>query len=87
MRFLVLATIAIATAAAVAPAKAQTYDPNYPVCMEVYTPINYYDCHFTSIHQCKATASGRAAECLLNPYFANSSEDPPLRRRRHRHAY
>ncbi len=87
MRFLTLAAMAIGAVAATAPAKAQTYDPNYPVCMQVFTPINYYDCRFTSIPQCKATASGRAAECLINPYFANASEDPPVRPRRHHRAY
>ncbi len=69
------------------PARAQTYDPNYPVCMHVYTGPgggDYFACSFTSLPQCQASASGRAAYCLVNPYFT------PLRkqtsgRARYRH--
>jgi hypothetical protein len=31
----------------------------------------HIDCSFTSIQQCKATASGRAAQCDPNPYYGN----------------
>src|SRR6516162_3828230 len=52
------------------PAMAQTYDPNYPVCIQVYAfGGGYIDCSFTSIAQCNATASGRGARCYANPYF------------------
>jgi len=70
-------------------ARAQTYDPRFPVCMHVYTGGgrggggDYYDCSFTSLPQCRATASGRAASCDLNPFFAYN-EPPPVRRRQHR---
>ena len=59
-----------------APARAQTYDPNYPVCLHVYGPIDYYDCSYTSLPQCAASASGRAAQCVVNPYFANAAGHP-----------
>ena len=36
MRILALAILAIGAASAAAPAQAQTYDPNYPVCLHVY---------------------------------------------------
>src|SRR6516165_3199770 len=50
---------------------AQTYDPNHPVCLRVYAPEGgYIDCSFTSMPQCNATASGRGAQCYLNPYCA-----------------
>jgi hypothetical protein len=53
------------------PAMAQTYDPNYPVCIQTYSiGGGYIDCSFTSMPQCKATASGRGGQCLDNPYFA-----------------
>lgn len=69
---------------AAAPAQAQTFDPRYPVCMRVYSGANggggeWYDCSFTSIPQCRATASGRAATCDLNPYYP---VDAPPRRLR-----
>jgi len=53
------------------PAMAQTYDPNYPICIEKYSiGGGYIDCSFTSMPQCKATASGRGGQCFDNPYFA-----------------
>lgn len=77
MRSLVLAILAIATCSAAEPALAQTYDPDYPVCLHVYRQgANYYDCRYTSLPQCNLSASGRAAECVVNPYFANAYHEP-----------
>ena len=87
MRILILAILAIGAASAAAPARAQTYDPSYPVCLHVYGRITYYECRYTSLAQCNASASGRAAQCVINPYFA-SAEDPVGRPyRRHRNVY
>jgi hypothetical protein len=69
LRALVWTILAIATICTATQARAQIYDPFYPVCIKVYWPDNHIDCSFTSIAQCKATASGRAAECYINPYF------------------
>jgi hypothetical protein len=87
MRILALAVLAITAVSASGPALAQTYDPNFPVCLHVYGPITYYECHFTTLAQCGATASGRAAQCEINPYFARADVGPPLRHhpRRHHH--
>jgi len=54
------------------PAQAQTYDPRYPVCLQVYDDMVhfYFECGYTSIAQCAASASGRSAQCVVNPYFA-----------------
>ena len=80
MRMLALAIWAIGT---VAPASAQTYDPAYPVCLHVYDRGgNYYQCRYTSLPQCRASASGRAAECVINPYFAAAGEPAGYRRYR-----
>ena len=46
MRILALAVLAIGAASAAAPAQAQTYDPNYPVCLHVYGRISYYECPY-----------------------------------------
>ena len=52
------------------PAHAQTYDPNYPVCLQTYgINGNYIACGYTSMAQCKLSASARAAQCIENPYF------------------
>ena len=84
MRNLALAILAIGTFAAAGPAAAQTYDPNYPVCLHVYGPVNYYECRYTSLPQCNMSASGRAAQCIVNPYFANAQEPMARPYRRHR---
>ena len=70
----IVATTLICTSAS---ASAQTFDPNYPVCMHVIAlNMNYFDCRFVSMPQCQASASGRAGYCLRNPYFGK-----PLRPR------
>ena len=88
MRILALTILAVGTLAAAAPAPAQTYDPSYPVCLHVYGPVNYYECRYTSLPQCNMSASGRAAQCLVNPYFASAEIDRPVgRHHRHHHYY
>jgi len=81
MRILALAILAIGMVSASAPARAQTYGSGYPVCLHVYGPVTYYECSYTSIPQCNASASGRSAQCVVNPYFANAYQDRPVRRR------
>jgi hypothetical protein len=71
MRILILAILAIGTVS-IGPATAQTYDPAYPVCLHVYGPVTYYECRYTSLAQCDGSASGRAAQCVINPYFAGA---------------
>jgi hypothetical protein len=87
MRILALAVLAIGTIAAAGPAAAQTYAPNYPVCLHVYGPLTYYECRYTSLAQCNLSASGRPAQCVLNPYFASAEEPTGRSYRRHRHIY
>ena len=92
MRLSLLTLTAIATMFVAADASAQTYDPHYPVYMHVYTSGgrggggDYYDCSFTSLPQCHASASGRSASCDLNPYYA-FDEPPPPPRKRHKRVY
>ena len=77
MRVLALTILAIGAASVAAPATAQTYDPSYPVCLHVWgRGATYYECHYTSLQQCNASASGRAAQCVVNPYFANAGYRP-----------
>lgn len=84
MRILILAALAIGAIAVTAPAQAQTFGAGYPVCLQVYGPLNYYDCTYTSLSQCNASASGRSAQCVVNPYFANAYEPVPMSKRFHR---
>ena len=55
-----------------APAHAQTFDPKYPVCLQVFQSFKdyYFDCTYTTMAQCQASGSGRSASCLVNPYYA-----------------
>lgn len=68
-------------------AEAQTYDPRYPVCIEVYTiDGSSIDCSFMSTAQCAATASGQSARCYANPYAVQDRHpglgpSPPRRNR------
>jgi hypothetical protein len=84
MRPLAWSTLVISTILASSPALAQMYDPRYPVCMQVYTiDGSSIGCGATTMAECRATASGRAAQCFANPYFAgapNKTRGSPQRR-------
>ena len=73
MRMKVLAIAAFSAAVVSRAAQAQTYDPNYPVCLKVYGPITYNECRYTSLQQCQISASGRAAQCIVNPFAAQAA--------------
>ena len=81
MRVRACTFLTIATALAASPLRAQTYDPNYPVCIQTYNiGGGSIDCSFTSLAQCAASASGRSAQCYNNPYFAQRDRKPPGQR-------
>ena len=78
MRLSACTTLTIATVLVAAPSRAQTYDPSYPVCLQTYgIDGGYIECSFTSLPQCQASASGRSAQCLTNPYFAQGARKLP----------
>jgi len=85
MRKLSWMILAAGTFLTAVPAQAQTYDPSYPVCLHVYGRIVYYECAYTSLAQCAMSASGRAAQCIVNPFYAGAQAAAPGRtHRRHR---
>jgi hypothetical protein len=88
MPILALTILAIGMASAAPSARAQTYDPNYPVCLQIYQGWNdyYFECSYTSLPQCNMSASGRAAQCIVNPFYAGAKA-PPGRRERHRRVH
>ena len=67
-----------------APARAQTYDPSYPVCLQIYRSMVdfYFECGYTSLAQCAASASGRSAQCVVNPYYAKPPAKHSKRQKR-----
>ena len=88
MRIPVFAIAALAAFLAAVPARAQTYDPNYPVCLHAYVEDgSYIECGFTSLAQCAQSASGRGAQCITNPYFTGARAPAGRRDRRQRGAY
>jgi hypothetical protein len=48
---------------------------------------SYYDCSFTTLAQCAASASGRSAQCDANPFYAGASNAFARSNRRYRPAY
>ena len=61
---------------AVTPARAQAYARGFPICLRVYGLITYTDCSYTTLPQCNAAASGRAAQCLVNRTPIHTSRTP-----------
>ena len=72
MRMFSLVMLAAAALAASCSTNAQTYSLDYPVCLHVYGPATHIECAFTSLPQCAASASGRAAQCEVNPFLASA---------------
>ena len=61
-------------------ARAQTYDPHYPVCLQTYGISGQsIQCRYPSMGSCQAVGFGRAAQCIANPYFGQAGS-----RRRYR---
>jgi len=90
MRALALAIVALGAVYAATPARAQTYDPAYPVCLQVYQGMvdYYFECAYQTMGQCQASASGRSASCVVNPYYhgvQRPGTPPVVHHRRHRH--
>ena len=85
MRILAGPVLALAMTLASASALAQTYDPNYPICLQTFGRNgNAIGCGYTSMAQCRLTASGRAAQCITNPYFAGANSGRTRRPHRFR---
>ena len=77
MRTLAWTLLGVGTMLITASAQAQTYDPNYPICLQTYGRAgSYIACGYTSMAQCKSFASGRAAQCITSPYFAHANKAP-----------
>jgi len=88
MRIPALAILTVVTVSTAVPARAQTYNPDYPVCLQVFGRFPYIECAYTSLEQCRWSASGRAAMCVINPYPGPAARMPAERNsRRHRRVY
>jgi len=73
MRAIGTLLLAISAVLAAPPARAQTYDPAYPICLQRYgIDGSSISCRYASLAQCQAVASGRAAQCITNPYYGRT---------------
>jgi hypothetical protein len=82
MRAIVWTMLGIGITLSAVPAQAQTYGSFYPICLQTYGRNgNNISCEYTSMGPCRATAMGRAAQCITNPYFNSSGR--PLWRHQH----
>jgi Protein of unknown function (DUF3551) len=85
MRALIETILVMGMMAATSAVQAQTYDPRYPVCVQVATiDGTSIGCGYGTLAQCQASASGRGAQCFANPYYAHASKKA-LRRANQRH--
>lgn len=83
MRTLALAVLATGIVFAPASTRAQTYGTGFPFCLQSCALGGCkIECDYTSLAQCNAAASGRAAQCLTNPFFEH-----PTRKRVDRMGY
>jgi len=58
------------------PIRAQTYDPKFPVCMEVAIgDDSHIDCWFSSMEQCRNGSTG-TGHCIANPYYKPPPPEP-----------
>lgn len=67
----ILLTIVGLTSLGAPPAEAQSR--RYPYCIQGRTSPGLSNCTFTSMAQCRATASGRRLTCIRNPFYGQPS--------------
>jgi hypothetical protein len=54
------------------------YDPNYPVCMEVYdTTGGRLECRYATYEQCRQFTFGSGGTCFNNPSYVPPPPPPP----------
>jgi hypothetical protein len=74
MRKFALLILAAGLVSSTAAVRAQTYDPGYPVCMQIGEWGGWrIECSYFSLAQCAASGAGRGGTCIANPNFAAST--------------
>jgi Protein of unknown function (DUF3551) len=75
MRALIVTILVMGMMLATSAIQAQTYDPRYPVCVQVATiDGTSIGCGYGTLAQCQASTSGRGAQCYANPYYAHANK-------------
>ena len=82
MRTLALTILTMGIVLAAGHARAQRYDPAFPVCLYVVPgeAALTIDCSYYTMDQCRASANGQM--CSLNPYYAGTTASPRRNNRR-----
>ena len=74
MRCIILTLLAIVSLASLgAPAAEASSSRRAAYCMQGATSPGLSNCTFTSMAQCRATASGRRLSCIRNPFYGQPS--------------
>ena len=83
MRRLALTMLAMGIILTAGQARAQRFDPAYPVCLQVVTrgASPYYRCSYVTMDQCSASANGQM--CSLNPFYDGATASVKRSNRRH----
>ncbi|MGB8606827.1 DUF3551 domain-containing protein [Bradyrhizobium sp.] len=68
-RKIILALLATSSLAVLGAGSAEAVRTRYPFCMGGATSPGLSNCSFTSLAQCRATASGRRLTCIANPFY------------------
>ena len=78
MRALPLLLVVWIVMSAPAPAAAQRFNGNYPVCLQQWEwgGGSSISCQFNSWEECRALTRGLSAMCLQNPYMPQQPTAP-----------
>ena len=57
---------------------AMAFGTRYPFCLQSDEWPGLSNCTFTSMAQCRATASGRRMTCIANPFYKGRRSSVPL---------
>jgi hypothetical protein len=74
MRNLIFALAAVSALGTAVGGSSPIHAREFPYCMQGKDAGYPGDCQYRSYAECKATASGRAEDCAINPRFAYGSQ-------------
>lgn len=84
LRHIALIALAACTFAMLRAAPAEAVGSSHAFCLQGDDYPGLSACTYDTYAQCQATASGRKAYCIANPYFVGETDDPYAYRNRNR---
>lgn len=73
MRCTILILLGVVSLTSLGAAPAEASSRRAPYCMQGATSPGLSNCTFTSMAQCRATASARRMSCIRNPFYGQPS--------------